>query len=217
MASGLSRPGAAKKPWHQRAWKSLRKRWVQVFVVVSSGVLLAGIAYLLLAPKTSDAAKLAADKKAGKYKYLSCDKCNMELPYNPELDGKKCSKCKPPKTGFYTPTVASRKDGGGPDPWKWFILAVAFDGLAVAGTVVYLSSLPVLDPSAVFYVFNCPHCAQRLRFRQLALGGIGQCSRCKRPLRFPDEDHAVLESQLLRQEDQERAALLDAVEDDDAP
>jgi hypothetical protein len=66
------------------------------------------------------------------------------------------------------------------------------------GVIVYLLYLPVTDPTKVFYVISCPYCAQKLRFRAVSLGGIGSCVRCKRMIRFPGEEDAVLEELFLR-------------------
>lgn len=207
-------PARAKpdKPWYWRAWKNLRKRWVQVTIVMLAGLLVAGLSWQVLAPTIDP----KADRAAGRYKFLHCDHCNTELAYNPDLDGKRCPKCPPPNTGFYVPTEASIKSSwSGKSPWRWAYLAVAVEVLAALGGVVYLLYLPVADPTTTFFVCNCPHCGQRLRFRQVALGGLGQCSRCKRPLRFPDEDEAVLEADLVRAETERLEARAAEEEDED--
>ena len=82
----------------------------------------------------------------------------------------------------------------------------AVDALATLGVVVYLLYLPVPDPTSTFFVCNCPHCNQRMRFRQVSLGGLGMCPKCKRPVRFPDEDDAVREVDYLRQQGEQLAA-----------
>jgi Zn finger protein HypA/HybF involved in hydrogenase expression len=190
------------KPWHRKAF---RKRWVQVRITVVAGVLVAGVCARLFAPRERQ-----KSDKAG-YKYLHCDQCRMEMTYNPELEGRRCPKCQPPKTGYLQPTESSIKSGSGdPSPWKWVYIASAVDALATLGVVVYL---PVPDPTATFFVCNCPHCNQRMRFRQVSLGGLGMCPKCKRPVRFPDEDDAVLEADDLRRQDEQLAAA--EAEDDE--
>ncbi len=192
---------ATTKTWYQKAWKAFQKRWVQVCVTLATGVLVAGVSSQVLGPR-----ERARGDTTG-FKFLHCDNCQMEMPFNPELDGKRCPRCKPPSTGYFKATESSIKRGTGPSsPWKWVYIACAFDALATLGMVVYLLYLPVPDPTTTFYVCNCPHCKQRMRFRQLSLGGIGMCPKCKRPVRFPDEDDAVAEVAYLKQQDEELSA-----------
>ncbi len=198
------------KPWYRKAWRALRVRWVQVCVALLAGALLAMLTSLVLAPK-----ERARNDKAG-FKFIHCDQCKTELAYNPEMDGKPCPRCRPPKTGFYRPTETSIKAGtGDASPWRWFYLAASVEALATLGAVVYLLYLPVPDPTATYFVCNCPHCNQRMRFRQVSLGGLGMCPKCKRPVRFPDEDDAVREVEYLRRQDEELAAAAAAAEEDE--
>jgi hypothetical protein len=194
------------KTWYEKAWKALEKRWVQVCVTLVAGCLVAGISSRLLAPKV-DAKGQTADKS--KLKYMHCNVCKLEMQYNPELVQRPCPKCRPPKVGFFVATESSVKSAfGGPSPYRWYNLALTFEAFVTVGVVVYLLYLPVPDPTTTFYVFSCPHCRQRMRYRKVALGGLGQCPRCKRPVRFPDEDEAVPEQVLMarEQEMQEREA-----------
>lgn len=199
---------ATAKPWYRKAWRALRVRWVQVCMTLLAGALAVMLSSLVLAPK---------DRRKGDtagYKFMHCDQCKTELAYNAELAEKPCPRCRPPKTGFFRPTLRSIKDGGDVDPWRWVHLATALESLATVGMVVYLLYLPVPDPTSIYYVCNCPHCGQRTRFRQVALGGIGQCPRCKRPFRFPDEDEAVLETEFQKEQEELTLAELDAADEE---
>ncbi|MDB5311023.1 MAG: hypothetical protein JWO38_5225 [Gemmataceae bacterium] len=188
----------ANKNWYQKAWRALEKRWVQVCITLLAGALVAGISGRLLTPKVNASGQLT-DKS--RFKFLHCDVCKLEMTYNAELEGKRCPKCVPPNTGWFVGTESSIKAGsGGTSPWLWYNLAVTLELFVTLGVVVYLLYLPVPDPATTFYVFPCPHCRQRLRYRKVSLGGLGQCRRCKRPVRFPDEDQAVPESVVLAQD-----------------
>jgi hypothetical protein len=196
------------KPWYKKAWRALRVRWVQVCITLLAGALVVMASSLAFAPK----ARARTDKTG--YKFMHCDQCKTEMTYNRELEGKPCPRCRPPKTGYFRPTETSIKEGSGDkDPWRWVYLATAVEALATVGVVVYLLYLPVPDPTATYYLCNCPHCGQRTRFRQVALGGIGQCPRCKRPFRFPDEDDAVPEADFLKEQGELAAA--EAADGDD--
>lgn len=185
---------ANKASWPRRVLAAFRRRWVQVGLVVVTGGLAIGATSLALAPKDRKKPGTAgADKDQAQFKFMHCDNCRLEIPYNPEQEGRRCPKCQPPKTGFFVATRKSIKEGGEPNPWRWYNVAVGFESVAVLGAVVYLLYLPVRDPSSVWYIFDCPHCSQKLRFRAVSLGGAGMCSRCKRMVRFPDEGEAVRE------------------------
>jgi len=146
------------------------------------------------------------------YKYIRCSECGTELPYNKDLDGKRCPKCQPPKTGFYYKQKESLKDAGRASfPLRWFYTAVGLDFLATLAAVVYVCYRPQTSPADVYYVCNCTSCNQRLRFREISLGELGQCPRCKSILRFPDEDDAVTEDAAL---EWDRQAAMAALEDD---
>lgn len=203
------------RTWYEHAWKSLQKRWVQVAIIVAIWILVVLASGLMLAPDAKpDRRRKSVTQSPDEYRFVQCPKCGYETRYTPQLVGEDCSKCREDPVGRLEPSSTSlreNKEDDGPSPYRWVYLAVSLESLVAIGVIVYLLYLPVPDPASVFYVFNCPHCNQRLRFRQTALGGLGQCSRCKRPIRFPDEDGAVLEYELER----EQARLLVEGHDDD--
>ncbi len=145
-----------------------------------------------VAPKSPEKGK---DKDTSGLKFLHCDQCKMELPYNKEMDGKRCPKCQPPKTGFYVATEHSIKGGGsgGLDPWRYVYVSILIETIVMLGVSVRVLSKPIFDPKQAYYILPCPHCNQRLRYRGVSLGSLGSCSRCKRMLRFPEEEEAMLE------------------------
>jgi len=191
---------AGKRSWYRTVLGRFRSRWVQVCLVLITGGLVMGASLLLLAPKPRNKGPGGAAKDDAQFKYMHCDNCRMELPYKPEMEGHRCAKCQPPKVGYYVATRKSIRDGTDPNPWKWVNVSIGFESVAVLAAVVYLLYLPVRDPSTVWYIFDCPHCSQKLRFRQVSLGGAGMCSRCKRMVRFPDEGEAVPEDVYQQQE-----------------
>jgi len=190
-------------PWKDRVARALRRRWVQVVLVLFGGALLMLLSGWLLKPK--------AEARAKDPRYLVCPKCEVETRYDSKLDGEPCPICTEDPPGVLVGRDESVKDVGRKSPWRWVHLAVSFEAILTVGGVVYLLYRPAADPSNTFYVFSCPHCVQRLRFRHVSLGGLGQCSRCKRPVRFPSIHEAVLEDDLIREE-QER---LTAEEEDE--
>ena len=194
--------------WSELAKRKLRRRWVQVALVMVIGLLLMGLSALILAPK-----RAVREKEPN---FLYCPKCEAESRYDQKFEGEPCTKCSDDPVGVLVGRANSIKDTGAKkSPWKWVYLAVSLEALVSVSSIVYLLSRTHVDPSSTYYVFSCPHCGQRLRFRHVALNGLGQCSRCKRPVRFPGEDGAVLESDLIREEEARRAAEEADDEDDD--
>jgi hypothetical protein len=187
----------AARPWYRRGFRNLRNRWVQVGITLFATGLVIGMTAALLRPKPL---KPGAAVDPNVYKFIHCDNCLMELPYNKDLDGHRCPKCLPPKVGFFVATKRSVKDGAELSKWRWFNLAAAFEGVAALGVIVFLAYLPTPDPTSIFYLCNCPHCGQRMRFRQVSLGGAGMCPRCRRVVKFPEEDEAVTELEVMEAE-----------------
>jgi hypothetical protein len=175
---------------------AIRKRWVQLCVMLLAGLLVMLLSVLILKPK------VIPKEDTSQFKFMHCTVCSLELPYNKDIAEKRCAKCVGAKVGFFVPTTESVKKGGLLDPWRWVYSALFIETLVLLSSVVYLLYLPVTDPTKVFYVLTCPHCSQKLRYRAVSLGGIGSCSRCKRMLRFPEEDDAILEADVLKAEQQ---------------
>ena len=181
-----------KKNWVQHAKLAFRKRWVQVGIIVLIWILAGLMTVSVLGPKPV--------KDKSKYKFLHCDVCGTEMPYNPDLDSKKCPKCPPPNTGWYRPTVESIKTGYQLDPWNKVYVALFVEVLVMLTAVVYLLYLPVANPANTYFILACPYCSQRLRYRGVSHGGMGSCSKCKRMFRFPDEEEAVTEEEVMKAE-----------------
>jgi phage FluMu protein Com len=185
-----------KRTWVQHVKLAIRKRWVQLCILLLFWLLVMTVTTLVLKPKS------IPKEDTSQYKFIRCDVCNLELPYSQETANKKCPKCRPPKVGYMLPQKESIKSGSGQlDPWRWVYSGLFVETLGLLASVVYLLYLPVSDPTKVYYVLSCMHCSQKLRYRAVALGGIGSCSRCKRMLRFPDEEDAVLEVDVLKAEE----------------
>jgi hypothetical protein len=158
-------------------------------------------------PKTPEKGAAKDDKK---YKYVHCDNCKMELPYNADMVEKRCPKCLPPnKEGYFVPTEVSIKSRlGQVNPWTRIYVALFIETVAMLAVITYLMYRPVPDPASMYFIVSCPYCNQRLRYRAVSHSGQGACSRCKRILRFPDEEDAVSEAQAMKAE--EEAALAEA-------
>jgi Zn-finger nucleic acid-binding protein len=187
----------------------LRARALWAGVVVLVWLIAVGLTVTHFGPKPR------AKGDTSMYKFLHCDQCNLEMTYAQNLDGKRCPKCLPPKSGFMVPTEKSIKSGSGAmPPWTKVYVGTFVETVVMLGVMVYLMYLPVADPTKMFFVVACPTCSQRLRYRAVSHGGLGSCSRCKRMLRFPDESDAVSEEEVLRADAAAAAAEYDRAADE---
>ena len=207
MAMDTEESDPAAPPWSEVASRRLKQRGVQVALVIVVGLLFMTVSGLLLKPKRM--ATAVTDPK-----FLFCPKCEHEQRYDSKYDGEACTKCREEPVGKLEGRAESNKLVGKKSPWKWFNVALAIEGVATIAAVVIVLSRKARVSDTTYFVFSCPHCGQRLRFRSVSLGGLGQCKRCKRPVRFPTEEHAVREEDLIREE-QERLAAEQDDEDDD--
>jgi len=190
----------------ETAFRKLRKRWVQVALLLVGAALLMSVSALVLSPKRQPWAK---DPK-----FLYCPKCDYESRYDQRLDGEPCTKCSQDPVGALVARETSIKEVGYKSPWKRVYIALSLEGIVAFGGLVYLLSRRPRSEGVTYFVFSCPHCNQRLRFRQISLGGLGLCSRCKRPVRFPEEDTAIREADRMREE-QERLLAEEAAEEEE--
>ncbi len=199
----------SKTSWLKRLKRAIRKRWAQVCIVGLVWLVAVSVSVRHYGPKKVEK---ATEADAEKYKFLHCDKCNTELSYNKELVGKPCPRCPAPNTGFYVPTEASIKSGSGAmSPWMKVYVATLVETVVMLAVVTFLLYRPVPDPTTAYFVVVCPYCNQRLRYRAVSHGGLGSCSRCKRMLRFPPEEDAVTEGEVLRADEAAARAEAEAV------
>ena len=73
---------------------------------------------------------------------------------------------------------------GAASPYKWASLSLVLDAFACLCVIVYLLYRPIDDPDSIYFVFSCPHCNQRLRFRTLP-GRVGVVSEVQAAGPFP--------------------------------
>ena len=67
------------------------------------------------------------------------------------------------------------------------MLAALLPELIIFMAAVWFVLRPRAGNGLVAYRYmRCPHCAQKLRYREAQVGALGACSRCKRALRFPE-------------------------------
>jgi uncharacterized paraquat-inducible protein A len=117
-------------------------------------------------------------------KFMHCPKCQTESRYTPGGVDKPCPQCD--YDGGLNPTVESLKEGG---PGNRYARMVAFllpELVAVLAALwLVLRPRPTSDEIAYRYM-RCPNCSQKLRYREVQVGSVGACSRCKRAFRFPE-------------------------------
>jgi hypothetical protein len=163
--------------WYLTALLEYR-RLVQValLLLVAGGLL--GVSYAVLAP--------GIHRKDAGYKFMHCRECGFERPYDAKMAEGKCPMCRPPKVGYFTPTV--ERVGSSPtSPWWPFRIAATAEVVALMAGLWFTLRPRRVNEEEVSLYCRCPYCRWRLRFREAAAGKPGQCPRCKRFFRFPEE------------------------------
>ncbi len=182
----------------RRVKRTVRRRWVQAGLVLLFWLVVLGATVAKLAPKA------ATKADAANYKYMHCsnDACRFEMPYNADMIGKRCDRCRGKDVkveGYFEGSKDSVKSGkGAMSPWARVYVIMFVETVAMLALVTYLMYRTVPDPATQFFVITCPYCNQRLRYRAVSHGGQGACSKCKRILRFPEEEDALSEEDMNR-------------------
>src|SRR5580704_4303503 len=91
----------SKKNWKRHVKLAFRKRWVQLVIVLFIALLVMLVSFFLLKPKS------VPKGDTSQFKFIRCDVCKLEMPYQAETANKRCPKCQPPNTGFMLPAVDS--------------------------------------------------------------------------------------------------------------
>jgi phage FluMu protein Com len=151
-----------------------------------------------------------------RFKFMHCDNdsCRLEMAYNKDMDGKRCPKCQPPKEGYMVGSETSIKGATQLPPMVRVYVALFVETVLMMGVLTYLMYREVPDPGTQYFVIACPFCNQRLRYRAVSHGGQGACPKCKRIIRFPDQEDAVTEEEVYRADAAAAAARAAAAEAD---
>jgi hypothetical protein len=155
------------------------RRWL---LVTGISLLVMGTTYLFLHPPRTDPG-------SQKYKFMHCDRCGMEMAYNPKLAGGHCVTCKV-EPGTLIPTERSLSQGGLRDPWKPFNIAVSFECVFLLWAVVWLLHHPPKPKEREYLYTNCAKCKLKMRYFPTSIGHQAMCPRCKRVLTLPDPQAA---------------------------
>ena len=180
---------AVQKPLAQRVVVNLRKKWLQVFLSV---VVLAG--WVQLMPRLLGPKKLAQGEKqkTDEFKFLHCERCNLEIPFNEQLNGRPCTKCVAPNTGYFVPTKNSIKSGSGDaSPWIKYNYGLILTSISYLGLLYYILSRPVEPPRSNVFVSKCLHCGEYLKYGPDGHSRYVECPKCVQLLKLPDEDEAL--------------------------
>lgn len=179
----------SRKPLGRRILSNLGRKWVQVTIsfLVFVLTLLGSYRLLVKAPPVTDAEK---KKQLEEFKFMHCDKCMKELPFNKELvdkPAKGCS-CKPGDGGFWVGTKESVKSGG---DWQyqWFATAALVEGVLWMAVLWFL--LARKDDTPDYFYVRCLHCRAILQFTPAEFDSLIECPNCEQPVRLPDEDEAM--------------------------
>jgi hypothetical protein len=162
----------------------------KLIIVLVSGAVVMAFTLFLLYPRSPQPG-------SQKYKFMHCPKCGLEVPYNPDLAGKPCSRCGPFGPEMVPTTEPVALTGGSPSPFNLMFLAILFELNVLIIALLYVQHRVRKEKAKVeeeYLYFRCVHCRRKLRYASSKAGQKGQCPRCKHNLIFdhgtPDEEEA---------------------------
>ena len=118
-----------------------------------------------------------------------CPLCEREL----RVEGSECQYCKAEGKG-----AEAQKARAGRSFFSSPVIPASFIALFCTLLTFHVARAIWLrykvNKEEVFYVFNCPKCERRLRYRMTQIKKVGQCPQCKRPLIFPKPEEEARQS-----------------------
>lgn len=183
---------ARKKPLGRRIVANFGKKWVQVIIsILALALVIVGARQLLVKPPPKSDTEKA--KAAAEFKFMHCDKCMREMPYNKDLEGKPayggCKCAKREEGGYWVGTKESVVGGGGDPSERWFYTAVLVASVLWLGVLWFLLARKDDTPDRFF--IRCLHCREMLRYTSDGFDKLVACPTCEQPIRLPDEDEAM--------------------------
>jgi hypothetical protein len=157
---------------------NLRPALVKVAIVLVVSLLVIGFTVWRTYPRTTKRSLLDPNLK-----YMHCPECRTETRFDMADVDKPCKQC-----SYDQGLVATEESIKVSSPRSGYGRMAAF---LLPEMIVVLAALwLVLKPHAVhgesYRYMRCPNCGQKLRFRTAQIGLLGACTRCRKPLRFPE-------------------------------
>jgi hypothetical protein len=156
--------------------------YVRVVLAMLAGLGIMAVTYSHLRPE---------EGASEEYKFMHCNKCGKEMPYNATLAGLRCPTCPPLRGGTLVPTTRSMAQGGG-NPWRGVNIALSFETVGLLGVLVFILYHPPKQRRDEFWRTRCPKCRRKLKFPAERGGTEGRCPGCKHVFIYPPycEDQA---------------------------
>jgi hypothetical protein len=192
------------KPLGRRILANMRSKWAQVMISALAFTIILLVSHKLTVKKKAVTAAEKA-KEASEFKFMHCDFCRREMPYNESLANKRAQgcACRGTEVGYWTPTKDSAK-AGGDDPLRWFYSAVFVESIVWLAVLYFLLSRE--DDTPEFFFVKCVHCGVVLRYTASGYDLLVACVNCEQPIRLPDEDES------MSREEQDEVKAIEAVE-----
>jgi hypothetical protein len=152
---------------------------VRVGIVVALGIGVIGFTVWRTYPHATKKVSLLDPN----LKFMHCPECETEARFDIADVEKPCRQC-----GYelgLVPTVDSIKLQSARSPYGKMVAFLVPEILVFLAALWYVLKPPPVTVENYRYM-RCSHCGQKLRYRAVQIGALGACSRCKKPLRFPE-------------------------------
>jgi hypothetical protein len=157
----------------------LRPAVVRAGIVLVAGLLVMGFTVWRTYPRISSNRSLLNPN----LKYMHCPECRTETRFDVGDVDKPCKQC-----SYDKGLIATEESIRERSPQSAYGRMVAFllpEFILVMGALWFVLRPPPVRPDSYRYM-RCPDCGQKLRFRVAQIDLLGACTRCRKPLRFPE-------------------------------
>jgi DNA-directed RNA polymerase subunit RPC12/RpoP len=155
-----------------------------LIIVLGAGVVAVAATVYYLQPHKPDPGK-------EDYKFMHCERCGTEFPYNKDQTTEmQCPRCAP-KLSVMVPTKESVKTAGTHNPYTRMFMMIYGELVVIMIAVLYVTRRRSGEEDVDYLFMRCRNCQQKLRYREQQVGQFGKCPRCKRPIIFPAESLSI--------------------------
>ncbi len=179
---------ASRKSLGKRIFDNLGKKWLQVLISIILFGLAISASHRVLVPKSAVTSAEKAKEEA-EFKFMHCDKCMKEMPYNKDLAGRPsmACKCKQGGGGFWGATKTSAINSASPK--RFFYTATLVESLLWLAALYWLLARKEDGPRHYFY--KCIHCRDMLRYSKSGFDLLVVCPSCGLFIRLPTQEEAL--------------------------
>jgi hypothetical protein len=164
--------------------KKFNTAMVRAAIVLTIGIVVIGITAWKTYPRKAKATTIPA----GEAKFMHCPDCDMEQPFDPKWLDAPCAACGSEKGWVLTrESITTASENNTSTGARARMIAFLLPEVVVMlGALWLVLRKRTYEQKEEYRYMRCPQCNGKLRYRAVQVGLLGACSKCKKPLRFPE-------------------------------